>query len=90
MNGPSCAFAAGRVPPPAELDRLVDAYNAAIADVVARNHAILVDLHCQGGTASQHPSWVSADGFHPTGEGYARIAQAFTAALRGPGCYRAT
>jgi len=87
-NGPGCAFIAGPVPPPAELDRLVDAYNAAIAEVVARHHAVLVDLHCQGGMATQHPAWVSADGFHPTAAGYAQIAQAFMAALRGSGCYR--
>jgi len=86
--GPSCAFTAGPVPAPAELDRLVEAYNSAIAQVVARNHAVLVDLHCQGGTATQHPAWVSADGFHPTAEGYAQIARAFRAALLGSGCYR--
>ena len=87
-GAPTCAFTAGPVPAPADLDRLVGAYNSAIAEVVARNHAVLVDLHCQGGTATQHPAWVSADGFHPTAEGYAQIAQAFMAALRGTGCYR--
>jgi acyl-CoA thioesterase-1 len=84
-----CAFTAGPVPAPAELDRLVDAYNLAIADVTARHHAVLVDLHCQGGMATQHPGWISGDGFHPTAAGYAQIAQAFTAALRGTACYRA-
>jgi lysophospholipase L1-like esterase len=87
-GSPFCAFTAGPVPPAAELDRLVDSYNATIAAVVARNHAVLVDLHCQGGMATQHPAWVSADGLHPTAEGYAQIARAFMAALRGTGCYR--
>ena len=88
-GAPGCAFTAGPVPAPAELDRLVDAYNAAIAEVVARSHGVLVDLHCQGGLAARHPGWVSSDGFHPTAEGYAQIAQAFTSALRGPTCYHA-
>ncbi|HEX6350957.1 MAG TPA: SGNH/GDSL hydrolase family protein [Candidatus Dormibacteraeota bacterium] len=87
-GGPRCAFVAGPVPAPAELDRLVDAYNAQIAAAVSRHGAQLVDLHCQGATAAQHPTWVSGDGFHPTAEGYAQIAQAFAAALRGTSCYR--
>lgn len=87
-GGPACAFTAGPVPAPAELDRLVDGYNAQIAAAVSRHGAQLVDLHCQGATAAQHPSWVSGDGFHPTAEGYAQIAQAFAAALRGTSCYR--
>ncbi len=87
-NGPGCAFSAGPVPAPAELDRLVDAYNAVIAAAVAHNHAQLVDLHCQGATAAEHPDWVSGDGFHPSAAGYAQIAQAFAAALRGTTCLR--
>ena len=87
-GAPACAFTAGPVPAPADLDRMVDAYNAVIAAAAERYHAQLVDLHCQGPTAAQHPAWVSADGFHPTAEGYAQIAQAFAAALRGTACYR--
>ncbi len=87
-DAPGCAFTAGPVPGPAELDRLVDAYNAVIATAVARYRAQLVDLHCQGATATQHPGWVSSDGFHPTAEGYAQIAHAFAAALKGTACYR--
>lgn len=83
-----CLFNAGPVPPPDQLDRLVDAYNAAIERVAARQSATLVDLHCQGDMAALHPTWLSQDGFHPNGDGYAEIAGAFQAALKGPGCYR--
>ncbi|MDQ6747499.1 MAG: SGNH/GDSL hydrolase family protein [Candidatus Dormibacteraeota bacterium] len=59
------------------LNAIVDAYNAAIADVVRREGAILVDLHSRGETPVSHPEWVSADGFHPSTAGYAQIARAF-------------
>lgn len=83
-----CLFTAGPVPAPEQLDRLVDSYNAAVARVAARESATLVDLHCQGDMASLHPTWLSDDGFHPNGDGYAEIAGAFEAALKGGGCYR--
>jgi acyl-CoA thioesterase I len=83
-----CLFTAGPVPAPDQLDRLVDAYNGAVARVAARESATLVDVHCQGDMASLHPNWLSDDGFHPNGDGYAEIAGAFEAALKGGGCYR--
>ena len=74
----------GRTPPaPAELDGTIAAYNASIARVAARYGATVVDLNCQGDMATRHPDWVSADGFHPTAQGYRVIASAFEAALAG-------
>jgi lysophospholipase L1-like esterase len=70
------------VPPPDQLNAMVDAYNAAIARVVQREGAVLVDLHAAGEVADQHPNWVSADGFHPNAAGYAQIAAQFAAAYR--------
>jgi lysophospholipase L1-like esterase len=68
-------------PPPAELDALVQAYNAAIARVAARQGATVVDLYAAGEVPDQHPEYVSADGFHPSTQGAAAIADTFAAAL---------
>ena len=76
-----CPFA-GTPPPPAVLDAEVDAYNAAIARVVRQEGATLVDLHAAGDVPDVHPDWVGADGFHPSGAGYAAVAARFSAALR--------
>ncbi|TMC01696.1 MAG: SGNH/GDSL hydrolase family protein, partial [Chloroflexi bacterium] len=57
------------------------AYNAAIAAVVAREGATLVDLYAAGDVPDQHPGYVSRDGFHPSAEGAAAIAATFAAAL---------
>ena len=65
--------------PPSEVNARVDAYNAAIARVVQREGAVLVDLHAGGETPDLHPDWVSDDGFHPNGAGYAAIAATFAA-----------
>ena len=77
-----CPFT-GPVPGPADLDAAVDAYNAAIARVVQREGATLVDLHSEGEVPDQHPDWVSSDGFHPDAAGYAQVAAHFAAALNG-------
>jgi acyl-CoA thioesterase I len=66
-----------------ELNALVDAYNAGIADVVQREGVTLVDLHSRGETPLTHPEWVSEDGFHPSTAGYAQVAAAFAAQYRG-------
>ena len=69
----------------------VDAWNAKIAEVVAHHDAVLVDLRALSHEQAQHPEYVSADGFHPSSEGYARLADLFWAALQasgGPGTGR--
>jgi acyl-CoA thioesterase-1 len=59
---------------PEVLNQAVAAYNTAIADVVQREGAELVDLYGQGDVAAAHPDWVSRDGFHPSTTGYAQVA----------------
>lgn len=63
-------------------DALVDAYNAATERVVAREGAILVDLHAQGEVPDTHPEWIAADGFHPSPQGHAQVARLFVAAYK--------
>ena len=58
----------------------VDRWNAAIAAAVQRHGAQLVDLHATWQEASQHPEYLASDGFHPSTDGYARLAELFEAA----------
>jgi lysophospholipase L1-like esterase len=72
-------------PPPEAVVAAVDAYNAAVARVAARQAAELVDLHAAGLEAREEgveATLVSADGFHPSTAGHQRIADAFAAVLR--------
>ena len=88
-GGVACPVAgalAGAVPAPATLDAVVDAYNAAIARVVAATGAVLVDLHAAGLAARQsgtEASLVGRDGFHPSDAGHALVAKTFAAAYAG-------
>jgi acyl-CoA thioesterase-1 len=67
----------------AQLTQQVDAWNQAIAEAASRNGAILVDLHAHWQEAAEHPEYLSQDGFHPSSEGYARLAELFSEALDG-------
>lgn len=80
-GSPRCPLSGVVLPAPDQLDALIQAYNAAIARVVQRQGAVLVDLYGPGAVSDQHPEYVSADGFHPSAEGAAAIAGAFAAAL---------
>ncbi len=66
------------VPGPAEVRATVAAFNAAIARVVERDGAVLVDLSSQRDLAAL----TSDDGFHPSTRGHRVVARAFAAALR--------
>ena len=81
-GSPRCPLIGQMLPAPLELDGLVDAYNAAVVRVAAREGATLVDLHAQGEVPVDHPDFVSADGFHPSTAGHAAIAAAFASAYR--------
>jgi lysophospholipase L1-like esterase len=69
---------------PAQLEAEVDRWNAAIADTSARHGATLVDLYGRWQEVAQHPEYISADGFHPSTDGYARLAEVFGEALDAP------
>lgn len=85
------AYVAGRLlglPGPAVVRDLVDGYNAAIARVVKRTGALLVDLHGAGMAAREagtEASLISPDGFHPSTAGHAAIAEVFAKVLRDSG-----
>jgi len=59
----------------------IQAYNTAIASIVKRHHAILVDLYRQWPELRNHPEYISNDGLHPSTLGYTQIALLFYQAL---------
>ena len=76
------------LPDPAAVEQLVAQYNAAIARVVQRQGALLVDLHAVGmaaRAAGTEASYISRDGFHPSTAGHAKIAEAFAEVLKASG-----
>jgi lysophospholipase L1-like esterase len=81
-GGPACMIPTAQVPAPPALAATVAAYNAAISSAAKQEGATLVDLHLNGVQISQHPEWLSADGFHPNAQGYAVIAKLFEDAYR--------
>src|SRR5438105_4026798 len=81
-GGPACLIPDALLPAPQAVAAAVAAYNAAITQAVNLEGATLVDLHLNGSQISQHPEWISGDGFHPSGQGYAVIAKLFEDAYR--------
>src|SRR5262249_27776736 len=60
-----------------QLSAEVDRWNAAIAQTVERHDATLVDLFGTWRELADHPEYLSQDGFHPSSDGYARLADVF-------------
>jgi lysophospholipase L1-like esterase len=86
------AYQTGRLltdlPDPEVVQRLVAQYNEAIARVVQRQGAHLVDIHALGmaaRAAGTEASFISRDGFHPNTAGHAKVAEAFAEVLRATG-----
>ncbi len=59
----------------------VNRWNQVIADTAARHGAVLVDLFSRWQEVADHPEYLSQDGFHPSSEGYQRLADVFAQAL---------
>ena len=81
-GGPKCLIPAGLMPTPQAVAAAVAGYNAAISDAANKERATLVDLNLNDSQIAQHPEWISADGFHPSSQGYAVIAKQFEGAYR--------
>jgi lysophospholipase L1-like esterase len=70
------------VPSPAVINAEVDAYNAAVSRVVAREGAVLVDLATHASDFSFNPAYIASDGLHPSAQGHAALAALFVDAYR--------
>ena len=76
------------MPQPDALNARVDSYNQAIARIVQREGAVLVDLHAaslEARAEGKEESYVSADGFHPSTAGHAAVAATFAEAAEKAG-----
>lgn len=79
----SCPLPSGvSVPPPATVDAAIDAYDAAVARVVAREGAVLVDVAAHAAEIAADPADVAPDGLHPSPQGHAALAALFVSAYR--------
>jgi lysophospholipase L1-like esterase len=81
-GGPACLIPQALLPTPQAVAAAVAAYNTAISDAAKQEGATVVDLHLNDSQIPQHPEWISADGFHPSTQGYAVIAKLFEDAYR--------
>ncbi|MBV8527502.1 MAG: SGNH/GDSL hydrolase family protein [Candidatus Dormibacteraeota bacterium] len=70
------------LPPPAAVDVAIDAYDAAVQSVAARENGIIVDLRSRSYDITSHPEYISDDGLHPSALGDEQIANLFVAAYR--------
>jgi acyl-CoA thioesterase I len=66
---------------PTPLQAEVDRWNDVIAGTTARHGATLVDLYARWQEVAEHPEYLSADGFHPSSEGYQALAEVFGEAV---------
>jgi lysophospholipase L1-like esterase len=62
---------------PMTLRAVIQQWNAVIASVAERHGATVVDLDAHWREMTERPEYISADGFHPSSEGYARLATIF-------------
>lgn len=67
---------------PATLKVEVDHWNVIIARQAAQHGATLIDLHARWQDLAAHPEYVGIDGFHPSAEGYQRLADLFYSGMR--------
>jgi lysophospholipase L1-like esterase len=64
------------------LQSQITTYNSSIANVVQRHHIVLVDLYKEWSAIINHPEYISSDGFHPSTQGYAQLAEIFYQTLQ--------
>jgi lysophospholipase L1-like esterase len=82
-GGATCPLGGGTVvPPPSVVDAAIDAYDAAIARVVAREGAVLVDVAAHAAEIVADPGDIATDGLHPSPQGHAALAALFVSAYR--------
>lgn len=74
-GGGTCVEGAGT----AQVRALALQWNTVIDPIILQHGDVVVDLYHTD--LASHPSYVSSDGFHPSSEGYARLADLFWATI---------
>lgn len=57
-------------------------WDQGIAQIATQNNVTLVNLLQDGSEITAHPEYISADGFHPSAQGYVRLAELFWQAIQ--------
>lgn len=65
------------IPDPSRIRGEVIRWNNRIGQIVKKHNAYLVDLFTKYDELDRHPEYISGDGFHPSAEGYQRLAEIF-------------
>ena len=68
-----------------DLRQIDSQWNAAIQQEITAHHALLVDIYSHTSELTSHPEYLSADGLHPSTEGYLQIANLFYQVLHDNG-----
>jgi acyl-CoA thioesterase-1 len=66
----------------AQILQAVKQWDQGIARAAARYKVTLVNLLQDGNELTAHPEYISSDGFHPSAQGYARLASLFWKAIQ--------
>lgn len=75
------AFANQSADQKAHMLAAIQRWNAGIASIATRYHIAIVDLFKQYKQLTQHPEYISIDGFHPSPLGYVQLANYFWQAI---------
>ena len=67
------------------LKYVVAQWNAVISQEITAHHAILFDIYSHTSELTSHPEYLSADGLHPSTQGYQQIADLFYQTLHANG-----
>lgn len=60
----------------------IQQWNKGMAQKAAQYRVILLDLFSHGSELTEHPEYISGDGFHPSPAGYVQLADLFWRAIR--------
>lgn len=77
------AFANQSAAQKAQMLAAIQRWNTRIASIATSYHVALVDLFKQYKQLTQHPEYISIDGFHPSPLGYVQLANYFWQAIIG-------
>lgn len=66
----------------AQILQKIELWDQGIAQTAKHYDVTLIDLLKDGSELTAHPNYISSDGFHPSAQGYARLADIFWQAIQ--------
>lgn len=77
------AFSSQTATQKTQTQEAIKQWNQGISQIAARYGVAIVDLFQDGSEITAHPDYISGDGFHPSAQGYVRLAQLFWQVIQG-------